>query len=287
MERFRLLRPHLEDGVPLARVAREQGIVLRTAQRWLRRYRAQGLAGLARQPRADRGHRQLPAGPGPADRRPGARNAGAERRRHPPPGRRRRDGAGLAGPELRHGLRDRPAPRSRPASRLAHEGPKAYRERFDLLHRREADGPNDDLAGRPHPARYLGPRRARSPGQALADGRSSTTTAVRSPATASASPRHRRCRRRWRCARRSGARPIRTGTSAASPRRSTPTTGPTSPPSTWSRSPPTSRWSSSSRRRAAARPGPDRALLPDGQPALPLHPAGLRAAGHATTGRRS
>ena len=60
MARFRLLQPYLEEGVPLARIAREQGIVLRTAQRWLRRYRAQGLVGLARQPRIDRGRRAFP-----------------------------------------------------------------------------------------------------------------------------------------------------------------------------------------------------------------------------------
>jgi putative transposase len=32
-ERFELLRPSLEEGVPLARVARERGIPLRTAHR--------------------------------------------------------------------------------------------------------------------------------------------------------------------------------------------------------------------------------------------------------------
>src|SRR5690349_4073698 len=53
--RFRLLRPFLEDGVPLAAVAREAGVPLSTAKRWARRYRTQGLDGLARRPRADKG----------------------------------------------------------------------------------------------------------------------------------------------------------------------------------------------------------------------------------------
>jgi hypothetical protein len=35
-ERFELLRPSLEAGVPLARVARDRGIPLRTAQRFAR-----------------------------------------------------------------------------------------------------------------------------------------------------------------------------------------------------------------------------------------------------------
>ena len=53
--RFAFLRPVLEEGVPLSRLAREGGIPLRTAQRWLARYRRDGLAGLALQPRSDRG----------------------------------------------------------------------------------------------------------------------------------------------------------------------------------------------------------------------------------------
>jgi transposase len=56
LARFRLLQPYVEDGVPLARLARQQGMALRTAQRWLQRYRQHGLAGLVRQTRADRGH---------------------------------------------------------------------------------------------------------------------------------------------------------------------------------------------------------------------------------------
>ncbi len=35
LARYRLLRPALEEGVPLARLAREAGIPLRTAQRWV------------------------------------------------------------------------------------------------------------------------------------------------------------------------------------------------------------------------------------------------------------
>jgi hypothetical protein len=43
LARFQILRPFLEDGVPLARVAREQNVILRTARRWVRRYRREGL----------------------------------------------------------------------------------------------------------------------------------------------------------------------------------------------------------------------------------------------------
>ena len=54
------LRAHLEDGVPLTRVAAQCGIPHRTLQRWLARYRAGGLAGLGRAARADRGRSGFP-----------------------------------------------------------------------------------------------------------------------------------------------------------------------------------------------------------------------------------
>jgi putative transposase len=55
-----LLRPHVEDGVPLTRVAAAAGVPVRTAQRWLAQYRAVGLSGLARKERTDVGHRRFP-----------------------------------------------------------------------------------------------------------------------------------------------------------------------------------------------------------------------------------
>jgi len=51
MARFAVLRPHLEEGASLARAARAARVALRTAERWLFRYRAAGLIGLARTPR--------------------------------------------------------------------------------------------------------------------------------------------------------------------------------------------------------------------------------------------
>src|SRR5689334_21772704 len=60
--RYALLRPFLEDGVPLPTIARAGHPSLRTLRAWVARYRAHGLVGLARQPRADRGvpHRITP-----------------------------------------------------------------------------------------------------------------------------------------------------------------------------------------------------------------------------------
>ncbi len=47
-ERFELPRPSPEEGVPLARLSRDEGIALRTARSGAGRYRHEGLAGLAR-----------------------------------------------------------------------------------------------------------------------------------------------------------------------------------------------------------------------------------------------
>ena len=58
--RWLVLQPHLEDGVPLIRVAAQCGIPYRTLQRWLARYHAGGLAGLGRAVRADRGRSRFP-----------------------------------------------------------------------------------------------------------------------------------------------------------------------------------------------------------------------------------
>ena len=60
MARWQVLRPHIEDGVPTSRLAMQCGVAARTLQRWAARYRADGLAGLARSERADRGARHFP-----------------------------------------------------------------------------------------------------------------------------------------------------------------------------------------------------------------------------------
>ena len=58
LERFELLRAHIEDGRPLAAIARETRLSYRMLQYWLERYRTSGLAALARKPRTDRGCRR-------------------------------------------------------------------------------------------------------------------------------------------------------------------------------------------------------------------------------------
>ncbi len=50
--RFTIIRPALEDGVTQAQVARTHTIPASTVQRWVKRYREKGLAGLAQEPTA-------------------------------------------------------------------------------------------------------------------------------------------------------------------------------------------------------------------------------------------
>jgi putative transposase len=142
LRRFHVLRPSLEDGASLTRIARAQGLELRTVQRWLTRYRVNGLAGLVREPRSDRGLPRLSAElrklvEGLALQRPPPTAAFVHRQ--------------VASVAAEQGW---PVPsyacvydvirKLDPAlATLAHEGAKAYREEFDLIHRREAARPNE------------------------------------------------------------------------------------------------------------------------------------------------
>jgi transposase len=59
LNHFQVIRPFLEDGVPLTRIAAEQQLQLRTLRPWVQRYRADGLAGLVRPMRKDKGQKRV------------------------------------------------------------------------------------------------------------------------------------------------------------------------------------------------------------------------------------
>jgi putative transposase len=142
LDRFRLIQPHLEQNQPLPSVALAAGIPYRTAQRWVSQYRLFGLAALARKKREDRGERravsekvkkvieglalQKPPLPITALYRQVVRLAKELGEKAPSYGTVfnivRSLGADLVS--------------------LAHDGPKAYGNTFELVHRREAAGPN-------------------------------------------------------------------------------------------------------------------------------------------------
>jgi len=142
MECYRQLRPHLEQGVPLACVAKEAGLPLRTIQRWVSRYQRLGLVGLVRGGRADQGKRRRIT----VELRDLAEGLALQR----PP----------LGPSAIHREVCRVAHATGQTSpgyhtvynviraipdalkTLALDGEKAYRETYDLVHRREAERSN-------------------------------------------------------------------------------------------------------------------------------------------------
>lgn len=139
-ECFQIIRPFLEHGVPLTRIAQQATIAVRTLQRWVSHYRASGLGGLGRRRRRDKG-----------------------RRRVNPELQRMIEGLALRTPRPSAAVyrtvvvvaaeTNQPAPsydtvhsiiqQLDPAlTMLAHEGATAYSNTFDLVHRNEATGPN-------------------------------------------------------------------------------------------------------------------------------------------------
>ena len=205
-----LLRRHLDDGVPLTRLARSAGIPIRTARRWAAGYRADPtVTGLKRQPRSGRGRRQLPADlvlavEALALGKPAPTTAFIHRRV-----------ADLAGdrglrPPSYSTVRSIVAAIDPGLRTLAHEGDAAYRDRFELVHRRSAARPNEQwqadhtlldlqvLDSRGHPDRpWL---------TVVLDDYSRP-----SPATPASSALRPPSRPRSRCTRPSGASPTRPG----------------------------------------------------------------------------
>lgn len=142
LARFRLLQPHLEQHRPLHTVAGEAGIAFRTAQRWVAQYRRFGLAALVRKKRDDRGARRgvsvklKEAIEGLVLQKPPLPVTAVYRQV-------RRVAQELGEPAPSYAV-VYSIVRRLPADllTLAHQGSKAYGDRFELVHRREAAGPN-------------------------------------------------------------------------------------------------------------------------------------------------
>src|SRR2546421_3870520 len=143
LEHFRLIRPFLEDGVPLTDIAAFHQLSLRTLRRWVQQYRAHGLAGLMRAARKDQGQRRSLTPQlqhiieGLALQKPRRTVANIHRetarisqeRNWTPPS---------------YSTIERIVRQINPAlTTLAHEGSKAYQEQFDLIYRHQATTPNE------------------------------------------------------------------------------------------------------------------------------------------------
>lgn len=141
LARFRLLQPHLEQDIPLARIAAECGTAERTLHRWLAAWRAHGIGGLERARRKDSkvSRRLAPEIEALvrslATKRPRPTAAAIHRKV-----RAEATARGLAAPsysvvaEIVRGIE--------PARIAAATDAAAYRDRHELVHRRDADAPN-------------------------------------------------------------------------------------------------------------------------------------------------
>lgn len=87
-ERWRILRLHVDDAIPLAALARSTGITERTLQRWLARYRTGGYAALADGTRTDHGVRRTTPEARPPGRRACTHQATTVDRHYSPSGQR-------------------------------------------------------------------------------------------------------------------------------------------------------------------------------------------------------
>lgn len=139
--RFRLLQLHLEKDIPLARVAAEGGIAERTLRRWLAAWRAEGIAGLERDGAAMPGSQRLAPEiealvRSMATRRPRPTAATIHRKVQA-----EAKARGLAGASysvvagIVRGIE--------PARIAVTTDAAAYRDRHELVHRRDADAPNE------------------------------------------------------------------------------------------------------------------------------------------------
>ena len=143
LERFRLIRPCLEEGVPLAVLARQASVTERTLRRWVQRYQRDGLEGLVRKLRADKHTssvlslplRELAEGLALETPRRSIKTIHrmicdvAQKRGERSP----------SYSTVYHVVSSMD-----PAMQmLAHEGSKTYSETYDLLYRREATCPNE------------------------------------------------------------------------------------------------------------------------------------------------
>ncbi|MGI8697639.1 MAG: Mu transposase C-terminal domain-containing protein [Mycobacteriales bacterium] len=127
--------------MPLVAVAERAGVPLRTMQRWLGQYRADGLVGLARRPRSDRGCRTFPPElvtviEGLALHRPARSIATVTRQA----GRVAAD-QGWPIPSY-SSVRTIVAGLDPAMTTLAHDGPTTLRDKYELVYRRRAEHPN-------------------------------------------------------------------------------------------------------------------------------------------------
>lgn len=142
LERFKIIQPFLEGEVSLKEAIRDQGISLRAAQRWVKRYKELGFVGLARLSRHDKGTGKVVSAElrqiieGLICKFPHRSIASIHQRIVEYCQKKE-----ISSPS--YSAVYAVAAAIEPSMlMLAHEGTKAYKQEFDLLFRREATEPN-------------------------------------------------------------------------------------------------------------------------------------------------
>jgi len=143
LDKFEVIRPHLEESIPLSKIAKNQTITLRTLKRWIKNYRENGLKGLERKENANKGKRKtinqklVELTEALILKKPPISLAAIHRKiikvaQH----------KGFAEPSYKAIWLT--AKQINPALvLLAHEGSKAYEQEYDLLYRRESATSNE------------------------------------------------------------------------------------------------------------------------------------------------
>jgi putative transposase len=143
LRRFKIIRPFLEGEMALTVLTKEKSISLRTARRWVRLYRSGGLAALGRKSKS----RRRPTNQASPWLTEAIEGLALQKPRCSVATIRRKVAAiakerGKIPPS--YSTVYRRIQEVAPALlTLAHEGEKVFSDAFDLLHRREASGPNE------------------------------------------------------------------------------------------------------------------------------------------------
>lgn len=142
LERLALLKPFLDHGVPLPRISEDSGISLRTLRRWAAYYRAEGIAGLTRRERSDKGKSGVPE-----EVRTLVRLLAVSSPKRTVAGIYRKASKIASANDLPEPSYDQVYGIVKGVDpqlvKLAQEGTKAYKQAYDMLYMREADRPNE------------------------------------------------------------------------------------------------------------------------------------------------
>ncbi|MEH7079882.1 DDE-type integrase/transposase/recombinase, partial [Bacillus velezensis] len=142
MEKYQITRPYLEDQIPLNKIAVHSNYSIRTMRYWLKQYRDNGLVGLIKKQRRDKGNMELDEKVRALVKKLFLKNKNLsltaihrktiawckENKMEEP-----------SYYQVRKIVKEIP----KQLKTLAHEGSKAYTNKFDLVHLREANYSNE------------------------------------------------------------------------------------------------------------------------------------------------